>query len=229
MSVKGILYPTHVPLNLLQKSTVAIFSSIGALISPERADLVASVAETTGTGALQQLRDRMRKDSEGQRVLEDRPRITNATMALCSDLPKDTFGGAYLKFMRERNFEADDRPPVRFVDDEELAYVLTRMREVHDFWHVMFGCNTDVLGELAIKSLEFVQTGVPMTGLAVLGAQYRLSTKDRELLRRFYMPWAYRAGCRAKDLLSIYYEEHLQMTLVDFRQAVRVIPAPMQQ
>lgn len=45
----------------------------------------------------------------------------------------------------------------RFVDDEELAYVLTRMREVHDFWHVLFGCDTDVLSELAVKGLEFVQ------------------------------------------------------------------------
>lgn len=45
----------------------------------------------------------------------------------------------------------------RFVDDAELAYVLTRAREVHDFWHVLFDCNTDIFGELAIKGLEFVQ------------------------------------------------------------------------
>ncbi len=50
-------------------------------------------------------------------------------------------------------------PPLRFVDDEELAYVLTRMREVHDFWHVLFGCHTNVFGELALKGLEFVQVG----------------------------------------------------------------------
>ena len=43
------------------------------------------------------------------------------------------------------------------MDDAELAYVLTRMREVHDFWHVLFGCHTNVFGELAIKGVEFVQ------------------------------------------------------------------------
>jgi len=42
------------------------------------------------------------------------------------------------------------------VDDEELAYVLTRMREVHDFWHVLFECDTTVMSELAVKALEFV-------------------------------------------------------------------------
>jgi ubiquinone biosynthesis protein COQ4 len=45
----------------------------------------------------------------------------------------------------------------RFVNDPELAYVLRRMREVHDFWHVLFGCHTNVFGELALKAVEFVQ------------------------------------------------------------------------
>jgi hypothetical protein len=45
----------------------------------------------------------------------------------------------------------------RLVDDDELAYVITRAREVHDFWHVLFDCHTNVFGELALKALEFVQ------------------------------------------------------------------------
>ena len=46
---------------------------------------------------------------------------------------------------------------MRFLDDEELAYVATRAREVHDFWHVLFGCHTNSFGELALKAVEFVQ------------------------------------------------------------------------
>ena len=49
------------------------------------------------------------------------------------------------------------RPPVRFLDDEELAYVAQRSREIHDFWHVLFGCHTNVFGELTLKAVEFVQ------------------------------------------------------------------------
>lgn len=29
--------------------------------------------------------------------------------------------------------------------------------QVHDFWHVLTGCHTNVFGELALKALEFVQ------------------------------------------------------------------------
>ena len=43
---------------------------------PERADLVGTVAEATGVWALHQLRDRMRADPEGRRILEERPRVT---------------------------------------------------------------------------------------------------------------------------------------------------------
>lgn len=45
-----------------------------------------------------------------------------------------------------------------------------------------------VFGELALKALEFVQTGLPMAGLAVAGAQFRLAPDDRRLL------WQARGG-----------------------------------
>ncbi|KAJ9519962.1 hypothetical protein QJQ45_014689 [Haematococcus lacustris] len=114
----------------------------------------------------------------------------------------------------------------RFVQDEELAYVLTRMREVHDFWHVLFDCHTNVFGELALKAVEFVQTGVPMTGLAVLGAQYRLKPADRQLLQETFLPWAVRAGTRSRDLMNIYYEENFQEDLEDMRRHYNILPAP---
>lgn len=78
-------------------------------------------------------------------------------MRYAQSLPEGTFGHAYGAFMAQRSFRADDRPPVRFVDDEELAYVAQRAREVHDLWHVLFNCKTSVLGELALKAVEFVQ------------------------------------------------------------------------
>lgn len=75
----------------------------------------------------------------------------------CEAAPPGTFGSEYHNFMSKRSFRADARPPVRFVDDAELAYVATRYRQVHDFWHVLFACNTSLLGETTLKALEFSQ------------------------------------------------------------------------
>lgn len=41
-------YPTHVPLNGLEKGAVALLSLWGAFRNPWRGDLVASAGETTG-------------------------------------------------------------------------------------------------------------------------------------------------------------------------------------
>lgn len=48
---------------------------------------------------------------------------------------------------------------MRFIADGEVAYAAQRSREVHDLWHVLFGCHTNVFGELALKAVEYVQVG----------------------------------------------------------------------
>ena len=37
--------------------------------------------------------------------------------------------------------------------------------QVHDLWHVLFDCHTNVLGELALKAVEFVQVGATLLDL----------------------------------------------------------------
>ena len=53
--------------------------------------------------------------------------------------------------MDGHGFEAEGRPAVKYVDDPELAYVMLRYREVHDFVHVLTGIETSVEGELVLK------------------------------------------------------------------------------
>ena len=50
----------------------------------------------------------------------------------------------------------DSRADVRFVDDEELAYVMQRYREVHDLLHTLLGMPTNMLGQYgATHNLSF--------------------------------------------------------------------------
>lgn len=220
------LYPSHIPLSTLQRAALTLGASIGAFLRPARADLVATVGELTGHQAFRNLHARMSACESGRAILTERPRITNAMLERCAALPAGTFGSAYADFMRSRHFEADARPPVRFVDDAELAYVATRIREVHDLWHVLFDCHTNVFGETALKALEFVQTGIPMTGAAVIAGQRRMSASQRELLAAQFLPWAARAGSQCADLVTLYYERHLTDDLDDVRERWRIITAP---
>ncbi|DBA81666.1 hypothetical protein WJX77_006826 [Trebouxia sp. C0004] len=222
------LYDTHTPMNLLQKGAIAVLSTAAAFRNPARADMVAALGETTGVTALQGMLRRMQDSVTGQQILRDRPRVTSEAVAHAWDLPEGTFGHAYAKFMGDRNFTAGDRPPVRFIDDIELAYVAARAREVHDFWHVLFGCHTNVFGELALKAVELVQTGMPMTALSVLGGQFRLKAQTRAELYQDFLPWALRAGFRSADLMCLYYEKHFEDDLEDLRRQWRIEIAPIQ-
>jgi ubiquinone biosynthesis protein COQ4 len=65
-----------------------------------------------------------------QQILKERPRVIASQIQHAWDMPENTFGGAYAKFMGDRNFSPDDRPQVRFLESEELAYVAQRAREV---------------------------------------------------------------------------------------------------
>jgi ubiquinone biosynthesis protein COQ4 len=219
-------YDSHIPLSRLQKGALGVLASLGAFTDPRRGDLVAVVGETTGVPALRAIRDRMLRSPEGRELLADRPRITDATVAPCWDLPVETFGGAYAQFMGVRGFKANDRPTVRFVDDPELAWVVVRAREVHDFWHVLFNCHTNVFGETALKAVEFVQTGLPMTAMAVAAGEYRMKSEDRAKMNKIYLPWAVKAGAQAADLMTVYYEKHFDENLEELRKKWRIQPAP---
>uniref|UniRef100_A0A7R9XTQ2 Ubiquinone biosynthesis protein COQ4 homolog, mitochondrial n=1 Tax=Micromonas pusilla TaxID=38833 RepID=A0A7R9XTQ2_MICPS len=205
---------------------LVVGGGLGAILFPQRADLVGAVGETTGHLAFRRMRDRMRRDAVGADILRRRPRVTDDTLERAWGCADGTFGKAYATFMGTRKFRASDRPPVRFVDDEELAYVATRARETHDLWHVLFGCPTTVQGELALKALEFAQTGMPSAALATLAAPLRLDEEDRAFLAKELYPWAWRAGGRCADLMCADYEAEFDTDLEELRAKWRITPAP---
>jgi len=160
------LYRGHLPTSVSQKVFAACGSAVAALVDPKRGDMVGTLGEVTGRHALQNLRRRLLASDQGRALLRHRPLVTNdLDLAQC---PPGSFGAAYATFMLKHGFHADDRSPVALVDDDELAYVLLRYRQVHDFWHVLCGLPPTLLGELALKWFELVHTDLPVSSLSSL-------------------------------------------------------------
>ena len=93
-------------------------------------------------------------------------------------------------------------------------------------WHVLFECPTTVQGELALKALEFAQSGAPAPALAALVASARLEENERRFFFNRLVPWARRAGARAADLVCLPYEEELDAELSELRMRWRIDVAP---
>ena len=220
------LYATHEPTSVFQKGLITVGSSLIAFMNPERGDMVAALGETTGIFALQEMRREMLASASGQRLLQERPRLTQTMKNdYLSLLPTDTLGHAYYKYMSDHGFKVQERTPVRFVDDEQLAYVMMRYREIHDFFHVLSGLPPTVLGELAVKAFEFTQLKLPMALLSSVEL-IRLSHSERMIYWNQLLPWAVRCGKSSKYLMSFEFEKSLEMPLDQVRSDLLFQKAP---
>ncbi|XP_040819233.1 ubiquinone biosynthesis protein COQ4 homolog, mitochondrial [Ochotona curzoniae] len=225
----GLLYPDHIPTSPLQKALLAAGSATMALYNPYRHDMVAVLGETTGHRTLRVLRDTMRTHPEGAQILHERPRISLATLDLgrLRSLPEGSLGREYLRFLDVNRVSPDTRAPTRFVDDEELAYVIQRYREVHDMLHTLLGMPTNILGEIVVKWFEAVQTGLPMCILGALFGPLRLSAPSLQVLLSELIPWAVQNGRRAPCVLNLYYERRWEQPLGALRQELGITAPPL--
>jgi ubiquinone biosynthesis protein COQ4 len=129
--------------------------------------------------------------------------------------------------MSVNGFLGSERPPVRFVDDEEKAYVMTRYREIHDFYHVLADLPPTILGEVIVKWVEFFQTGLPMNILGGIFGPLQLPSSDRKILRNA-MPWVRNTARNSQDIMCIYFEKHLDQDLEEFRQQIKFQKCPIE-
>jgi ubiquinone biosynthesis protein COQ4 len=163
----------------------------------------------------------------GRRILRDRPRITSSSLDLprLRALPDGTVGRTYIEWLDREGVTPDSRSAVRYIDDEECAYVMQRYRECHDFYHALTGLPIVREGEVALKAFEFANTLLPMTGLSVFSA-LTLKPAERKRFASIYLPWALRNGLRAADVINVYWEEELESSVDDLRRGLGVEPPP---
>lgn len=199
-----------------------------SLRDPRRGDLIAAFAEATATPYfIYRLRDAMLASATGRRILRDRPRITSTSLNLpyLRLLPENSVGRTYITWLDREGVSPDTRSQVRYIDDEECAYVMQRYRECHDFYHALTGLPVVREGEVALKAFEFANTLLPMTGFSVFAAG-TMKTAERKRFREIYLPWAVKNGLKAKEVINVYWEEQLERDVRDLRKELGVEPPP---
>ena len=136
--------PSHTldqPRSIPNRLAVAIHYATTAFSDPTRADAVAALGEITGPITLQRIANQMKRDEVGKRILKDRPIVSKATIPYDKFIQEApvvdsidgmdvTFGQAYGFFLKSHDFDPDERDEVRFVEDEEQAYIMLRYRQV---------------------------------------------------------------------------------------------------
>ncbi|KAJ4286722.1 Ubiquinone biosynthesis protein [Kalmusia sp. IMI 367209] len=221
-------YEGHIPLTRTERLGLAVGSGILSFIDPRRGDLIAAFGEATAQPFfINKLRDRMLLHPTGRRILRDRPRLTSTSLDIprLRSLPKNTVGYAYTEWLDREGVSPDTRAKVRYIDEEECAYVMQRYRECHDFYHALVGLPVFREGEVALKAFEFANTGLPMTGLAVFSA-FTLKKAEWRRFWDIYGPWAFRNGAKSDDVINVYWEEELETDVDELRTRLGIEKPP---
>ncbi|XP_031551971.1 ubiquinone biosynthesis protein COQ4 homolog, mitochondrial-like isoform X2 [Actinia tenebrosa] len=224
------LYEHHIQTSFIQKAMLAAGSAFMGLYDPTRQDMIAALGETTGYPALKWMHSRMLNDPVGSEILSVTEKLAKCnSLTLMSSRIHQDFDVPIMIFFLFQKISADTRTAVKFVDDKELAYVMQRYRDVHDFVHTLSGIPTvSIAGEIAVKWFEFTQTQLPMCALGAMFGPLNINVtvKERRDLLMHYIPWAVSAGLQANFFLNVFYEKRFEDPIDSIREELNLIQAP---
>ena len=112
---------------------------------PNQLERVFEIGEALNSRALPRILDAMAADPAVKRLLDERPAIDtkHVDFAALAALPDGTLGREYVRFLRSNGIDPDVFPKPN-VQDPRVSFVMQRIRQTHDLWHVLTGYAPDI-------------------------------------------------------------------------------------
>ena len=202
----------------VQRWSRALRALARVMKTPEDTDQVLVFSQHANAGTMSERIDQFFSDPAGAMLYAEKRAIDSRTIDLdtLAALPEGTLGHAYAHFLKARGFtpEVFDGPP-RDIADPRYSYVIQRVRQTHDLWHVVTGHDTNRAGEVALQAFTYAQLRAPSTFiLSALGMLRSLREKPslpRDVARAFL------TGRKADPLIAFPWEDHWATPLVEVR------------
>lgn len=183
---------------------------------PDRTDKVLEGYEHLNAGGEARRAKHFYASPEGEALFRGNVSLdaTTVDFEALARLPEDTLGAAYARFMQSRGLTPDI-----FNARGELSrevYVIKRLRQTHDLWHVLTGIDTDVPGELELQAFTFTQLWLPSAFILVTFGALRWLHKWPSLPFRVLRGMV--KGLRAKLLSPLQWEARWSTPLAELRR-----------
>jgi ubiquinone biosynthesis protein COQ4 len=200
------------------------------LADPEATEHVFTIVRALSGKTLLRGYNRFTATPTGRRVLDERRDLVAVLQNrdFLRSLPEGSLGRRYLAFVEAENLSADGlvdasvaaETPVNI--NPNFSRYATRLRDMHDLWHVTCGYGRDVGGEVCLLAFTMAQTRNPGLALIVLAGTLRIARAPGGR-RIFAAVWsAFRAGCRARWLPAADWEGLLGQPLAAVRAELNV-------
>ena len=200
------------------------------LANPEDTEQVLEFSSLANAGSSRRRIDNFYDDPRGQRLYAEQRAIDSHTVDLeaLAKLPAGTLGHAYATFMTSHGLTPNvfDGSPEE-VRDPHAAYVVQRMRQTHDLWHVVTNAQTDPAGEIALQAFTYAQSGAPSSALLAAAGSLRSLRHTRAVLHDALA--MYKIGRDAERLSLFAWEDHWTTPLTEVRRllGLPIDPAPV--
>lgn len=131
--------------------------------------------------------------------------------------PKKSLGHEYYLHMTKYNLDPNLFPKADFSSPE--MYMITRLYQVHDLWHVLTGFDTSVEQELGLQAFGIAQYRAPMGALIIAGGILHLIRNDplKATVAIDQVGRGYQMGSRSSFLLAEPILEELDQPLENLR------------
>jgi ubiquinone biosynthesis protein Coq4 len=146
------------------------------------------------------------------------------TFEECEKMPEGSFGREYANFVDRWNLDKDLFP--KPILDERQTYLLSRVYQAHDAWHVLTGYTTSLEDEMALQAFGVAQYRQPLSLLIMSGGVIHLlktrPEKAEPLLEK--ISEGFRRGKKAGSLLTARILEKMERPLEEVRSELGLTP-----
>ncbi|MBF2064882.1 MAG: hypothetical protein IGS39_10750 [Calothrix sp. C42_A2020_038] len=155
-------------------------------------------------------------------IIQERYLATAPDLAYLAQLPPGSLGKCFAEYIEQTGFDPNYYRALPVTDD--TSYVLTRLRQTHDIWHLVTGLGSSVNAELGLQAFCLAQIRIPLPILLIAGGLLRtLFTQPEELgLLLEQIAIGYRMGAKAKPFLAQKWEENWEKPLSQVREELNI-------
>lgn len=178
---------------------------------------------------------RMKQHETGHRLLAEKPNILDVLedRERLRAMPEGSLGRAYLYFMESEGFTAQGLIDASAQGaqasqeglDPDVAWMGSRMRDLHDLYHVSTGYGRDPLGELCVVGLGNVQNRNRGIGFLVFMGRRDFRKRLPNLPIEKCFKEAKSRGRNAVFMAAVDWESLLDKPLEDVRKELRLTKA----
>ncbi len=192
---------------------------------PEKTDVVFDVADILNTlGAADEAKRRIAADPRNVAVIENRKLLNAINLSELAKLPEGSLGYEYASHMLRLKLDPEFYRKREI--KSEFDFIVMRMRQTHDLWHIATGFQTTVSDEIGLQAFTMAYMALPLpiglVGSSLLKTLLSAETKTGELID------AIAKGCnlgkRVDGLFSFDWEANWLTPVIEIRKRMNLQP-----